>query len=75
MKGKATANNVYGVTPPMVRVAIHVSLSPEGLMVTTNDFTSRGYCREGRHLGADNGGRWKRQRRAEGRSEQSDQIR
>ncbi|TEB20072.1 hypothetical protein FA13DRAFT_1743532 [Coprinellus micaceus] len=32
-------------------------------------------CREGRHLGADNGGRWKRQRRAEGRSEQSDQIR
>jgi hypothetical protein len=32
-------------------------------------------CREGRHLGADNGGRWKQQRRAEGRSEQSDQIR
>ncbi|TEB18491.1 hypothetical protein FA13DRAFT_1821800 [Coprinellus micaceus] len=34
-----------------------------------------GDCREGRHLGADNGGRWKRQRRAEGQSEQSDQIR
>jgi hypothetical protein len=46
MKGEATANNAYGVTPPMVRVAICISLSQEGLMVTTNDFMSRGYVQK-----------------------------
>ncbi|TEB22060.1 hypothetical protein FA13DRAFT_1523091 [Coprinellus micaceus] len=35
-----------GVTHPMVRVAIRVSLSQERLRVTTNDFTSRGYVRK-----------------------------
>jgi hypothetical protein len=35
-----------GVTLPMVRVAIRVSLSQERLRVTTNDFTSRGYVRK-----------------------------
>jgi hypothetical protein len=32
-------------------------------------------CREGRQLGADNRGRWEQQRRAEGLSKQSNQIR